>query len=104
MSAAIPIDSTEAFRFPSIRVQSIIVSLPLESVERALTYLDNAARNAQRAGAAPRVTVAYGDCSPRPCIPDEARAEFRRRFVQLSEIEYTFFDANLGRAPAAISS
>jgi len=48
--------------------------------------------------AVPRVSVAYGDCSPRPCIPDEARAEFRRRFVQLIEIEYTFFDANLGSA------
>src|SRR5258707_2853464 len=92
------IRSGQIRRFPMIRVQSILYNLPLRSVVRTLEYLDNAARNAAKAGDVQHVTVAYGDCSLDHTIDQVKLNEFRRSFPTLGDIEYTHFGANLGSA------
>jgi GT2 family glycosyltransferase len=83
--------------FPRIRVQSIIHDLPLVKVAHTLEYLDNACRIARRAGAGV-VSVAFGDCSPKPVISSEDLARLRGTCIHLSAVDYTHFDANLGSA------
>jgi GT2 family glycosyltransferase len=82
----------------TIRVQSVLYNLPLENIVRSLEYLDNAAFNARKIGAAQMIMIAYGDCSPDRTIDREILQNLRRRFSNLSKIEYTYFGANLGSA------
>jgi GT2 family glycosyltransferase len=88
-----------ALRKPfSIRVQSVLYHTPIPAIERSLEYYDNAARIAQMAGVAREMIVAYGDCSPERILDAATLGEMRRRFEHLSNIEYTYFGANLGSA------
>ena len=82
----------------SIRIQSVLYQTPLASISRALEFFDNAARVAGEAGIAHQVMVAYGDCSPDSIIDSSTRLSLRRRFSNLANIDYTFFDDNLGSA------
>jgi GT2 family glycosyltransferase len=82
----------------SIRIQSVLYQTPLASISRALEFFDNAARVAGEAGIAHQVTVAYGDCSPDRIIDGDTLLSLRRRFSNLTSIDYTFFDNNLGSA------
>jgi hypothetical protein len=84
--------------FPSVHVQSVLYNLPLEKISRALEYLDNACQVAERSQAVRRVTVAYGDCSPKPTISPTELDTLRKTFLRLAAIDYTFFGANLGSA------
>jgi GT2 family glycosyltransferase len=83
---------------PSIRVQSVLYRLDEKHLERALEYVDNAARNAKEAGIIASVEVAYGDCSPEPVLTPDNLEHLRRTYSQISSIDYTFFNANLGSA------
>jgi len=79
-----------------IRAQSILYHTPIASITRAIEYLDNAARIARRAGIVQGVVIAYGDCSPQPLITIDDLTDLKRRFSNLTDIEYNFFDRNHG--------
>lgn len=82
----------------SLRIQSVLYRLPRESVERALEYLAAATRLAAGRGYLSRAVVAYGDCSPEPVLDSAFLAELQKRFAEDLDIEYMFFDGNLGSA------
>ena len=80
----------------TVRVQCVLYKLQIAHLERALEYLDNAARVAVACGQARTVCVAYGDCSPEPLLDGGALARLRLQNSHLAAIDYSFFDANLG--------
>lgn len=80
----------------SVRIQSILYNLEMDSLERSLEYIDNAARNARQSNVVERVDVAYGDCSSTPSISCLQLEEFQRRFSNINRIEYKHFSYNLG--------
>jgi GT2 family glycosyltransferase len=82
----------------SVRVQSVLYRLELQHLERALEYVDNAARVAIETGIIASVDIAYGDCSPEPVISLEVLERLRNTYRYVGSIDYTFFDANLGSA------
>lgn len=82
----------------SIQTQSVLYNTPLEAIARSLEYYDNAARLTREAGILRELVVAYGDCSPEPMLDHTALCALRRRFVNIANIEYTFFWQNLGSA------
>lgn len=82
----------------TIRVQSILFNVSSANVERALEYLDNAAKHGRTSRASLEVSVAYGDCSPERALNSSILNEARRRLSNLSGIEYTHFGSNLGSA------
>src|SRR5580700_3485433 len=82
---------------PTICVQSILYNTPLMNIERALVFLDNAAKIV-KIGVGHLVSVAYGDCSPNRIIAPDRVEEWRRRFDNIHAIDYVQFNGNLGSA------
>lgn len=82
----------------TIQVQSVLYNTSADCIERALSYIDNAARIATQAGLLKGVSIAYGDCSPHLTMDDEMLDGLRARYSHLQAIEYTSFGANLGSA------
>lgn len=84
----------------SLRVQSVLYTNSKEHIDTALESLARAAELAIAAGVLSSVEIAFGDCSPEPVFNDEDIRVRREsvRFQGISNIEYTFFDENLGSA------
>jgi GT2 family glycosyltransferase len=82
----------------SVQVQSILFNNEPLAIERALTSMARSADLAQREGVVSRVRVCLGDCSPAPVFSDGAVKLLREKFANAMDIEYRFFDANLGSA------
>jgi GT2 family glycosyltransferase len=82
----------------SVRIQSVLYQTPFASLTRAIEFFDNAARVARHAGVARDFVLAYGDCSPGRTITPEVLRSLRYCFSNLTSIEYTFFNQNLGSA------
>lgn len=81
----------------SIQQQSVLYNAEFSSVSGSIEAVDRAVELAERSGFISGFTLRYGDCSPRPCFSDEQIEGLKRRFSRLN-IEYTFFNANLGSA------
>jgi GT2 family glycosyltransferase len=82
----------------SVQVQSILYNGEPDSIERALTSIARSAELALRAGACSRVRVRLGDCSPCPVFDSAQITALQKRFAHSIELDYLFFDANLGSA------
>ncbi len=82
----------------TVRVQSVLYGNGYESVERALLSLGRSAELAIEGGHLSRVEVAYGDSSPKPCLSEQEVAQLRGLYPGAVNIEYDFFDGNLGSA------
>lgn len=82
----------------SIQVQSILYNMDEDSVRRALESLARATDLAVSGGQVSKVRVSYGDTSPDRCLSDASLTKLRSEFSWAFELEYTFFNANLGSA------
>jgi GT2 family glycosyltransferase len=82
----------------SVQIQSILYNLPAASVSRAIDYLASALTFAQNKGVIGKAILTYGDCSPQHVLDDAKLTELRKSYVGNFDVNYTFFDANLGSA------
>lgn len=80
----------------SIAIQTILYNTPLPNLERTLEAFDNTARLGTRDLMSNGVKVVIGDASPRATVPKDVLAAWRERFSHLAEIQYTFFNRNVG--------
>lgn len=83
---------------PTIQVQSILFNNEREALLRSLESLERAVDLAVGVGAASRIWVVYGDCSPQPCLNDSEIRDIQSRFSPTFQFAYHFFDQNLGSA------
>lgn len=81
-----------------IRVHSVLFANEIDRIITTVRHLNRAADLAIAAGAATSVTLAYGDSSPSPTFSDADIMRIRNESDALIDIEYHFFDANLGSA------
>ncbi len=81
-----------------IQVNSILYGNEPLDIERTVDCLDRAADLAIADGLAGSVTLAYGDCSPKPVIDQLTLDRMRNNSKALAGIEYIWFDENLGSA------
>lgn len=81
-----------------VRVHSVLFGNEIDRIITTVRHLNRAADLAIAAGAAASVTLAYGDSSPSPTFSETDIARIRSECEALADIEYHFFDANLGSA------
>jgi GT2 family glycosyltransferase len=81
-----------------IRVHSVLYGNEIDRIITTVRHLNRAADLAIAGGAAASVTLAYGDSSPRPSFTVDDIARIKAECDALVDIEYHFFDANLGSA------
>ncbi|MFM0349763.1 glycosyltransferase family 2 protein [Paraburkholderia sp. RL17-347-BIC-D] len=82
----------------SVQVQSILYHNEPVAIERAVTSMARSAELAVRAGACSRVRVRLGDCSPVPIFSAGDIERLGNQIGSALELEYRFFDGNLGSA------
>ena len=82
----------------TLRVQSILFNSDAGDIALAAASLARAADFAIQSGAFRAVEMAYGDCSPTPCLDDDFLARLHAENPELAGVDYTFFGANLGSA------
>ncbi|MCS3744339.1 glycosyltransferase family 2 protein [Rhizobium sp. BK661] len=83
-----------------LRVQSILYRTDTESLRLSFLAMAHAAKMLKIHGLVGQIHLAYGDCSPSPILSD-ALLERWHEEVGLADdlqVEYHFFDANLGSA------
>lgn len=85
---------------PSVKVHSVIYGNDPEHLHRSVRALARTAELAREKGVVDRVVIAFGDCSPQRALTESQVAELADevRSRGIDDIEYTFFDANLGSA------
>ncbi|NID15764.1 glycosyltransferase family 2 protein [Luteibacter yeojuensis] len=81
-----------------MRVHSVLYGNELDRIITTVKHLNRAADLAIAAGAAESVTLIYGDSSPHPLFSDEDVARLKSECYAIANIEYHFFDSNLGSA------
>lgn len=83
---------------PSVRIQVVLFRQNLSDVWRLVPGVAAAAQDAIGADYVGRVSLALGDCSPRPNFGDEDLRTLEKLGVEsgLSSVSYEFFNANLG--------
>lgn len=81
----------------SIQQQSVLYNAEFKSVVSSIEAIDRAVELAQKSGFIGEFKLRYGDCSPRPCFNSEQISDIKSRFSRLN-IDYVYFDANLGSA------
>lgn len=84
-------------RLGRLRVHSVLYGNEPHRIDQAISHLEKAARIALTAGAFDQVVLAYGDCSSRDDLRATVQAH-KREGSSLADVEYHFFDANLGSA------
>lgn len=84
----------------SLQVQSVLFDNDRRELERGLDALCRAIEIAGDRGAASRVVLAYGDCSPAPLLSAELVQRWSERLKSsgAESLRYTFFGENLGSA------
>lgn len=88
----------ESLELPSIQVQSVLYNMDEFSVRRALEALSRSVDLAVSGGCCSKFKVVYGDTSPTRCLPEEVLAKLRQEFAWAFDIDYVFFDENIGSA------
>ncbi|WP_112967544.1 glycosyltransferase [Agrobacterium tumefaciens] len=91
-------NKTEGLELPSIQVQSVLYNMDEFSVRRALEALARAVDLAVAGGYCRKFKVVYGDTSPARCLQNAVLAKLREDFAWAFEIDYVFFDENIGSA------
>lgn len=83
---------------PSVRVQVVLFRQTLAQLWRLVPGVAAAARDAVGAKLAGRVTLAFGDSSPRPSFDEEDVRSLEKLGMEagLDGVSYEFFNANLG--------
>lgn len=82
----------------SVQVQSVLYNNDFEGVRRSVESIARAAELAISDGICMRVFLSYGDCSPRPSLSNTQLLELKSIGSNCLEIEYEYFNENLGSA------
>lgn len=82
----------------TLRVHSVLYGNEPERILQTVQHLERAADFAIAAGIFSTVSLVYGDCSPDPVLSDSLLLQMRGQIVAIADVEYRFFDANLGSA------
>lgn len=82
----------------SVGLQSVLYNNAFPQVARAVAAIARAGELAIRGGSCARLSLHYGDSSPRPCLTDEEVATLAARHEDVVDFHYVFFDGNLGSA------
>lgn len=82
----------------SIQIQTVLYNLKPSSVYRTIECLARSFELAKDAGALTRVRIRIGDTSSVPSLSETDLAHFKEVFGHHFEIDYVFFDKNLGSA------
>lgn len=90
-------NAPELPRLGRLRVHSILFGNEPGRIDQAMAHLERAAHFALAAGVFDQIIMSYGDCSRRPELEQTVRAHARPGSA-LAEVEYHFFDENLGSA------
>ncbi|MEA9587221.1 glycosyltransferase family 2 protein [Xanthomonas sp. WHRI 10064A] len=80
-----------------LRVHSVLYGNEPNRVAQAISHLERAARLALATGVFDQVVLAYGDCSPQESLRETVLIN-KFDGSALADVEYHFFDANLGSA------
>lgn len=84
-----------------LRVQTVLYETDQNALKTSYMALAHAARRIVKDfNFVSRVVIAYGDCSPRPCLSPTIVESWQTEFVadETVEFEYHFFNNNLGSA------
>jgi len=81
-----------------VRVHSILYGNEPARIAQTVAHLNRAADLAIASGAVASVSLAYGDCSPAPCLSPEFIEQIREKSPALAAIDYVYFDGNFGSA------
>ncbi len=86
----------------SLRIQSVLYNNSRHHIDRALESIARAVDLAVVGGILSTVEIAFGDCSAEPVftVADIASRGEMFRAQSIADIQYTFFDQNLGSAAA----
>lgn len=84
-------------RLGRLRVHSVLYGNEPERIDQALAHVERAAAIALGSGVFDQVDFAYGDCSPTPALR-ETVLRHKRPDSALANVEYHYFDGNLGSA------
>lgn len=80
-----------------LRVHSVLYANEANRIDQAIEHLERAADIAINAGVFSEVSLIYGDCSPTSELESTVIAH-QRDGSALHDIDYKFYDANLGSA------
>jgi GT2 family glycosyltransferase len=81
-----------------VRVHSVLYGNEIDRIITTVRHLNRAADLAIASGAVKSVTLAYGDSSPQASFSDDDIARIKAECDALADIEYHFFNGNLGSA------
>ncbi|WP_426688357.1 glycosyltransferase family 2 protein [Rhodanobacter ginsengiterrae] len=81
----------------TLRVHSVLYGNEANRIDQAIEHLERAADFAIAAGVFKEVALVYGDCSPTPALSETVKAHARSGSA-LHEVDYRYFDENLGSA------
>jgi hypothetical protein len=82
---------------PSLRVQTVLYDNDPSQLDRFLRGMAAASALAQSAGVLGAVSVAIGDCSPEPVVPDVSEL-LHRHGQDFEDVVYDHYGENLGSA------
>lgn len=82
----------------NLRVQSVLYGNDPGRIRQTVAHLNRAADLAIARGAAHSVSLVYGDSSPEAVFEESFLDGLRNQFSALKNIDYIYFDANLGSA------
>lgn len=92
-------DAASGISIPSLRIQTVLFRNTIGEVDRFLRGAANAARVARNHGRLGRVSLAIGDSSPLPLLPNDKVQQITTELAEADiEFTYVFFGANLGSA------
>ena len=81
-----------------LRIHSILYLNEPDRIAQTIEHLDRAVDQAIARKCYSKVTLVYGDCSPKKVFSTEKLAAARESLYALESFEYRFFGANLGSA------
>ncbi len=91
-SASYPVEGA------TLQVQSILYGLSIKEVGRTIESLRRGFDLAHADGVLERLRFFMGDTSAEPCLSDEELEKVKEKYGDFIEIDYHFFDKNVGSA------
>lgn len=82
----------------SLAIHSIFYLNEPGRIEQSIAHLDRAVDHVIASGCYSRVTLRYGDCSPKPTFDAPQIEAIRQSLYAIGTLDYRFFKANLGSA------
>ena len=82
----------------SIQIQSVLYHNDVAALEKAICNVDNAISVYREHKGELDCEFYYGDASKEPTFSEKERADLKKKYSELRDIRYTFFNENTGTA------